>query len=215
MLKLYSYWRSSASYRVRIALHLKSIPFEYLPVDLVRDGGEQHQPDYLALNPQGRVPLLVDGEFRLGQSLAILEYLEARYPQPPLIPHNPVERARMWAFCHAIAADIQPLQNTGPLKYLVRELKLGDDQRDRWARHWIQRGLEALEAELAGRPAGPCVFGDAPSLADCLLVPQIYNAERYGCDASRYPRLARLARDLRERPAFLAAHPDRQPDAPR
>lgn len=215
MLKLYSYWRSSASYRVRIALHLKAIPFEYLPVDLVRDGGEQNQPAYLALNPQGRVPLLVDGDLRLGQSLAILDHLESRFPEPRLVPADPIARVRMWAFCHAIAADIQPLQNTGPLKFLVGELKLDESQRDRWARHWIQRGLEALELELAEQPTGRCVFGDAPTLADCLLVPQIYNAERFSCDASRYPRLTELAQGLRELPAFIAAQPDRQPDAPR
>ena len=212
MLKLYSFWRSSASYRVRIALNLKNLPYEYIPIHLTRDGGEQHKPEFRALNPQGRVPLLVDGEFRVGQSLAILDYLESKFPEPALIPADLRVRARMWAFCHTIAADIQPLQNTGPLQYLIRELKLTDDQRDAWARHWIQRGLEALDTELKGESEGACVFGDAPTLADCVLVPQIYNAERYSCDPTRFPRLHALAQRLRKSPAFQAAHPDCQPD---
>ena len=214
MLKLYSFWRSSASYRVRIALNLKNLPYEYIPVHLTKDGGEQHKPDFRALNPQGRLPLLVDGDFRLGQSLAILDYLDSKFPQPRLIPADPRLRARLWSFCHAIAADIQPLQNTGPLQYLGRELGLNEDQRNTWARHWIQRGLDALETELKNEPASACVFGDAPTLADCVLVPQVYNAERYACETSRFPRLYGIAQRLRELPAFQAAHPDRQPDAP-
>ena len=214
MLKLYSFWRSSASYRVRIALNLKQLPYEYIPVHLTKDGGEQHQPEFRALNPQGRVPLLVDGDFRLGQSLAILEYLDSKFPQPRLIPADTRLRARMWSFCHAIAADIQPLQNTGPLQYLGRELGLSDDQRNAWTRYWIQRGLEALETELKNEPASARVFGDAPTLADCVLVPQVYNAERYTCETSRFPRLYGVTQRLRELPAFQAAHPDRQPDAP-
>ncbi len=214
MLRLYSFWRSSASYRVRIALNLKQLPYEYVPVHLTRDGGEQNKPEYRALNPQGRVPLLVDGEFRLGQSMAILDYLESRFPSPALLPGDPVQRARILAFCHAIAADIQPLQNTGPLTHLVQVLGVTEAQRDDWARHWIQRGLEALETEAARQPTSACVFGDEPTLADCVLVPQIYNAERYHCDPRGYPRLAAIAEALRQRPKFVAAHPDRQPDAP-
>lgn len=214
MLKLYSFWRSSASYRVRIALNLKNLPYEYIPVHLTKDGGEQHKPDFRALNPQGRLPLLVDGDFRLGQSLAILEYLDSKFPQPRLIPADTRLRARMWSFCHAIAADIQPLQNTGPLQYLDRELGLSDDQRNAWTRHWIQRGLEALETELKNEPVSAYVFGGAPTLADCVLVPQVYNAERYACETSRFPSLYGITQRLRELPAFQAAHPDRQPDAP-
>lgn len=213
-MQLYNYWRSSASYRVRIALHLKQVAFEYRPVNLVRDGGDQNQPEYRALNPQGRVPLLVDGEFRLSQSLAILDYLESRHPHPALVPAEPRARARMWAFCHAIAADIQPLQNTGPLRFLSEEFRLTGEQRDHWVRHWIDRGLHALEQEYA-EGSGDCVFGDTPTLADCVLVPQVYNAERFQCDPERYPTLARVAERLRALPAFAAAHPDRQPDAPR
>lgn len=213
-LKLYSFWRSSASYRVRIALNLKGLKYDYLPVHLTRDGGEQNQPAYRALNPQGRVPLLVDGDFKVAQSLAILDYLEALQPQPPLIPAQPTQRARVLAFCHAIASDIQPLQNTGPNQYLGQQFGADDAARAAWNRHWIQRGLEALEREREGGDA-PYAFGDAPTWADCLLVPQMYNADRWGCDTGKFPRLCALARRLRELPAFAAAHPDRQPDAPK
>jgi maleylacetoacetate isomerase len=215
MLKLYSFWRSSASYRVRIALNLKGLEVEYVPVHLVRDGGEQNAPAYLALNPQGRVPLLVDGDFRLGQSMAILDYLEARHPQPALVPADARERARMLSFCHAIVADTQPLQNTGPVKYLGDHFGVDDAGKAAWMRHWIERGLGALEQERHATPETPFAFGQAPTWADCVLVPQVYNADRWDCDASRFPRLHALARRLMQLPAFAAAHPDRQPDAPK
>ena len=220
MLKLYSFWRSSASYRVRIALNLKGLRYEYVPVHLARDGGEQNAPAYRALNPQGRVPLLVDGDFRVAQSMAILDYLEALQPGPALLPADARLRARVLAFCHAIVADIQPLQNTGPLKYLGDHFGADEARKAAWNRHWIQRGLEALEQERtlamrAGRPDTPCAFGDAPTWADCVLVPQVYNAERWQCDVAKFPRLHGLAQRLRELPAFAAAHPDRQPDAPK
>ena len=214
LLRLYSFWRSSASYRVRIALNLKGLPYEYVPVHLTKDGGEQNQPAYRALNPQGRVPLLVHGDFRLAQSLAILDYLESLRPDPALLPADPQPRARVLAFCHAIASDIQPLQNTGPVKYLGDQFGADEARKGAWIRHWIQRGLEALEAERAGVPETECAFGDAPTWADCVLVPQMYNADRWGCDVSRFPRLYALAQRLGERPEFVAAHPQRQPDHP-
>lgn len=213
-LKLYSFWRSSASYRVRIALNLKGLAYEYVPVHLTRGGGEQHAPAYRALNPQGRVPLLVDGDFRVAQSLAILDYLEALRPSPALLPAEPRLRARVLAFCHAIAADIQPLQNTGAIQYLGEHFGADDAAKAAWNRHWIQRGLEVLEQERAGVPDSACTFGDAPTWADCVLVPQIYNAERWGCDLTRFPLLVQIAARLRQLPAFVAAHPDRQPDTP-
>jgi maleylacetoacetate isomerase len=212
-LKLYSAWRSSAAYRVRLALAIKGVKYEYVPVNLV--AGEQNRPEYLALNPQGRVPLLVDGDFRLAQSFAILDYIEALHPRPPLVPAEAQLRARMLAFCMAIVADIHPLQNTGPLKYLGEQYGADDARKAAWNRHWIQRGLEVLEAERQGLPDTAYVFGDAPTWADCVLVPQVYNAERWGCDTSRFPLLLTLARRLRDSPAFAPAHPDRQPDAPR
>ncbi len=214
-MKLYSFWRSSASYRVRIALNLKGLAFEYLPVNLTRDGGEQNLPAYRALNPQGRVPLLVDGEFRIAQSLAILDYLESVKPQPALIPADAKQRARVLAFCHAIASDIQPLQNTGPNQYLGKQFGADEAARAAWNRHWIQRGLEVLEQERAASPDTACAFGEAPTWADCVLVPQVYNAERWACDTGKFPRLYALAQRLRVQPAFAAAHPDRQPDAPK
>lgn len=213
MLRLYSYWRSGASYRVRIALSLKQLAYDYLPVHLVKDGGEQLKPEFRALNPQARVPLLVDGDLRLAQSLAILEYLEHKAPQPALLPADPKLRARVLAFSHTIAGDIQPLQNTGVVNYLRDQLKLDEAARATWVKHWIERGLSALEDERRGHPDTAYAFGATPTWADCVLVPQVYSAERYDCDTAKYPRLAALARRLREEPAFAAAHPDRQPDA--
>jgi maleylacetoacetate isomerase len=215
MLKLYSSWRSSASYRVRIALGLKGLRYEYFPVNLVKDGGEQNAPEYRALNPQGRVPLLVDGDFRLAQSMAILDYLEALHPRPALVPQEPRLRARVLSFCHAIVADIQPLQNTGPVKYLGDEFGADDERKAAWLRYWIERGLMALERERAGLPDTRYVFGEAPTWADCVLVPQIYNAERHRCDMGKFPLLHDLAKRLRDLPGFAPAHPDRQPDAPK
>lgn len=212
MLKLYSYWRSSASYRVRIALNLKGLPCEIVPIHLLRDGGEQFSNAYRALNPQARVPLLVDGDFRVNQSQAILEYLEALHPQPALVPADPRQQARVRAFCLTITADIQPLQNTSVLKYLSDQLGVSEEAKSAWLRHWITRGLAALEQESGDAGDARFVFGDTPSWADCVLVPQIYAAERFGCDAANYPRLARVAAHCATLPAFQRAHPDAQPD---
>jgi maleylacetoacetate isomerase len=214
MLKLYSFWRSSASYRVRIALNLKGVPYEMLPVNIAAGAAQQYGEAYRALNPQSRVPLLVDGDFTLNQSLAILQYLEDTHRAPALIPAAPRERARMWAFCHTIAGDIQPLQNLGPLAYLTREFGASEEQKAVWLRHWIERGLAALEQELSAAPQTDFVFGASPTLADCVLVPQVYAARRFGCDEAKFPRLARAADHAAALPAFSAAHPDRQPDRP-
>ncbi|MDD3764415.1 MAG: maleylacetoacetate isomerase [Nevskiales bacterium] len=212
MLKLYSYWRSSASYRVRIALNLKGLPYEIEPVHLVRDGGQQHSAAYRAINPQSRVPLLVDGPFRLNQSQAILEYLEARHPQPSLLPGDMRQQARIRAFCMTITADVQPLQNTSVLKYLEAPLGVAEAARTEWLRHWITRGLEALEQEYAATAAA-FVFGDAPTMAECVLVPQLYAAARFDCDVARFRRLADIGERCAALPAFQRAHPDVQPDA--
>ncbi|HUR40292.1 MAG TPA: maleylacetoacetate isomerase [Verrucomicrobiae bacterium] len=213
MLKLYSFWRSSASYRVRIALALKGLPYEYVPIHLVRDGGEQNAPAYRALNPQGRVPLLVDGDFRIAQSMAILDYLESLQPSPALRPTDARQRARVLAFCEAINADTQPLQNTGAVLYLGERLGADEAAKGAWMRHWIERGLTVLEQERAGAPETGYAFGESPTWADCLLVPQVYNAERWKCDLHKFPKLVALARRVREEPAFAAAHPSQQPDA--
>jgi maleylacetoacetate isomerase len=212
MLKLYSYWRSSCSYRVRIALNLKLIGYDIVPVNLLRDGGEQHQPQYRALNPQGLVPLLVDGDFALGQSLAILQYLEAQVPQPALVPDDPREAMQMWSFCQAVACEIQPLQNTRVLKHLSQELGLDEARRNAWLRHWIGEGLDALEAGLRTRPATPYCFGETPTYADCCLVPQMFSAERFGA-VRDWPRLQAVVQRCRAHEAFIKAHPDNQPDA--
>jgi len=213
MLKLYAYWRSSASYRVRIALHLKGLAFETIPVHLVKNGGEQHAAAYRALNPEGRVPLLVDGDFKLGQSLAIFRYLEDTHPTPALLPQDVQLRARAWQFCEAINADIQPLQNLGPLGYLTGTLGVSEEQKTAWARHWIDRGLTALEHEITDLPERLGVFGDTPGFADCCLVPQLYAARRFGGALAQYPRLVAISERLEQLPAFGAAHPEKQPDA--
>ena len=213
MLILHSYWRSSASYRVRVGLALKDLPYQYRPVHLIRDGGEQHSPEYRALNPEGRVPLLVDGGFKLGQSLAILRYLDEAYPAVALQPADMQLRARAWQFCEAINADMQPLHNLGPLGYLSREFGISEAQKEAWIRHWIDRGLSALEAEVADQPLVTAVFGDTPGIADCCLVPQVYAAKRFKADLARYPRLVALSERLEQLPAFVAAHPSQQPDA--
>lgn len=211
-LALYSYWRSSASYRVRIALALKGLAYEYRAVNIFAGGGQQHEDAYRSLNPQARVPLLIDGEVRIAQSMAMLDYLELRQPQPALLPADPAQRARVQAFCQTIAADTQPLQNLGPLNYLTRELGVSEAQKTAWIRHWIERGLSVLETEFGGQATG-YVFGATPTWADCLLVPQVYNAERFGCDTAKFPRLYETAQRCLAQPAFAAAHPDRQPDA--
>jgi maleylacetoacetate isomerase len=212
VLELYTYYRSSAAYRVRIALHLKGLAYQPRFVHLLR--GEQQRPEHRALNPQGFVPVLVDGGRVLTQSLAIMEYLEERYPQPPLLPPDPWGRARVRALAQAIACDIHPLNNRRVLVYLEQSLGLGEDIRRRWVCHWIAEGLSALEVLLSQDAAtGPYCHGDRPTLADACLVPQLYNARRFGCDLAPYPTLQAIAGRCEALPAFRAAAPERQPDA--
>jgi maleylacetoacetate isomerase len=204
---LYDYWRSSAAYRVRIALNLKNIDYESRQVDLRE--GEQKSADYRALNPQGLVPTLeIDGQ-RLTQSLAIINYLDIRYPTPPLIPAAAAERAHVVAMAMAVACDIHPLNNLRVLKYLKNELGHSQDEIDRWYAHWISEGLPGLEA-MAAPKAGKFLFGDAPTGADVLLVPQLYNARRYNVPLDAYPTLLRAEENANNIEAFAAAHPDRQ-----
>jgi maleylpyruvate isomerase len=208
---LYDYFRSSAAYRVRIALNLKGLSAERRFVHLRR--GEQRAAEYLALNPQGFVPMLVVGARRLTQSLAIIEYLDEKYTAPPFLPAGPEDRAWVRSVALAIACDVHPLNNTRVLKYLSRSLGLDEPRRDEWYRHWVREGFAALETQLASRAEGPLCLGDAPTLADICLVPQVANARRLDVDMAPYPRIASINDACLALPAFAAAHPDAQPDA--
>lgn len=213
-MKLYSYFRSSAAYRVRIALNLKGLEYETVPVHLLKDGGQQHSDAYKALNPTELIPTLVDGELAIGQSMAILEYLEEAYPEPALLPSDPAGRARVRAIAQSIACDIHPLNNLRVLKHLKRGLGVDDATKDEWYRHWINVGLTSVEALLAGNPAtGRYCHGDQVTLADVVLVPQVFNARRYDCDLSAMPTIVRIADTCAQMEAFARAEPARQPDA--
>ena len=204
---LYEYWRSSASYRVRIALNLKGIQYESRPVNLLN--GEQTSEDYRAINPQGFVPMLeIDGN-RLTQSLAIINYLDLKYPNQPLLPTTAAQRAHVVALAMVIASDIHPLNNLRVLKYLKTELGQPQEAVDQWYRHWISERLPALE-EMAKPSAGDFLHGNAPTGADVLLVPQLYNARRYDVPLGDYPTLLRAEESANKLEAFAAAHPDRQ-----
>ena len=213
-MKLYSYFRSSAAYRVRIALNLKGLPYETVPVHLTRGGGEQLAPGYRKLNPQGLVPALQDDGRVYTQSLSIIEYLDEVYPQVPLLPKDAVARARVRALALAVACDLHPLNNLRVLNYLTGPMGLTDDAKQTWYRHWIAEGLSALEASLAAdRDTGRYCHGEAPGLADCCLVPQLANAHRFKCDVSAYPTLLRIEKNCQALDAFQRAAPGRQPDA--
>lgn len=213
-MKLHTYFRSSAAFRVRMALNLKGLPFDAVPVHLLRDGGEQHRDAYRALNPLGVVPVLQDGPLVLTQSLAIIEYLEETHPQPALLPATPAERARVRAIAQAIACDIHPVNNLRVLQYLKGPLGHAQDEVDAWYRHWVGLGLAAVEQLLADHPqTGRFCHGDTPGLADCCLLPQVFNARRYGCPLDAMPTLQRIAAACEALPAFVAALPANQPDA--
>jgi len=212
MIKLYSYFRSSAAYRVRIALNLKSLPYEYLPVHLVK--GEQRDERYRALNPQALVPMLVaDGE-SITQSMAIIEYLDENFPDPPLLPPTPEARARVRSIAQVIACDIHPLNNLRVLKYLTGTLGASEDAKNAWYRHWIELGLAAIEARLAADSrTGAFCHGATPTLADICLVPQLANARRYDFSIEAYPTLGRIESHCLALDAFARAAPAHQPDA--
>ena len=210
-MKLYSYFRSSAAYRTRIALNLKGIAFETVSVHLTRNGGEQHAPEFQAVNPQKRVPALaLDHGDVLLQSLAIIEYLDEVYPDPPLLPKDPIERAHVRAVAQIIACDIHPLNNTGPLSYLRRTLKADQSAIQEWYRHWIITGFEAVEALI--KPA-PYAFGRHVTVADICIVPQVANARRFNVPLDRFPGIVAVDAAATKLSAFDAARPDLQPDA--
>ncbi|CAN5286199.1 maleylacetoacetate isomerase [soil metagenome] len=214
-LKLYSYWRSSACYRVRIALNLKGLDYETLPVHLVNNGGEQHSAAFRDLNPQELIPVLVHGERVMRQSLAIIDYVDEAFGETPsLIPSTARERQRCRAIAQMVAADIHPLGNLRVLQYLEQHFGADTTQREDWLRHWINAGFQAIEKVLDDPSTGAFCEGDAPTMADCCLVPQVYNARRYGVDMGAYPIIERIEMACLAMEAFESARPEAQPDAP-
>lgn len=213
-MKLYSYFRSSAAYRVRIALNLKGIDYETVPVHLVKDGGQQLSESYRQLNPTALVPTLVDGDLAIGQSMAILEYLEETHPEHALLPADAKGRARVRTIAQFIACDIHPLDNLRVLKYLKHEMKVGEDAKNTWYKHWVEVGLTAVEAMLAGHPdTGRYCHGDQPTFADLCLVPQVANARRFDCSLDAMPNIVRIDAACAELTAFQKAAPANQPDS--
>ena len=210
-MKLYNYFRSSASFRVRIALAFKGLPYDYVPVHLVK--GEHKQEAYAKVSASGLVPALeLDDGRQLSQSMAIIEYLDETHPQPPLLPADAVGRAQVRALAQLIACEIHPLNNLRVLKYLVRELKVEEEAKNAWYRHWVRDGLEKYEQELQRLPAGRYSFGDTPTLADCCLVPQIFNGQRFNVDFGGLPRTMGAFEACMQHPAFQQAQPSACPD---
>ena len=210
-MKLYTYFRSSAAYRVRIALNLKNLASDMIPIHLQKEGGLNKKPEYRALNPQMRVPALaLDSGDILIQSLAIIEYLDEVHPQPPLLPRDPLARAKVRALAQLIACDIHPLNNVGPLRYLKNELGRDQTSIDAWYQHWILEGFDALEAMLG---PGPYASGEAVTLADICLVPQVSNARRLKVPLDRFPKIVAVDAACARLPAFEKARPENQPDA--
>jgi maleylacetoacetate isomerase len=211
-MELYSYWRSSASFRVRIALALKGLPYDYRAVHLAKN--EQFGAGYGALQKSQLVPLLVDGEASIGQSLAIIEYLDELHPAPPLLPGDAPSRARIRSLALDIACEIHPLNNLRVLRYLVRDLGASEEAKNAWYRHWVEGGLAVVEQRLAQEPqTGSFCHGDTPTLADCTLVPQIFNARRFDCRLDAMPTVMRVFEACMALPAFQAAQPSACPDA--
>ncbi|RZL65840.1 MAG: maleylacetoacetate isomerase [Variovorax sp.] len=210
-MKLHNYFRSSASFRVRIALNLKGLAYDYVPVHIAR--GEHRTGPFATISADQLVPLLEDDGERLSQSMAIIEYLEERHPSPPLLPSDALGRARVRALSESIACEIHPLNNLRVLKYLVRELKLDELAKNAWYRHWVREGMLAFERQLAQQPAGIYCWGNTPTMADCCLVPQIFNGQRFDCDFSGLPRTMAVFDACMQLEAFQQAQPSRCPDA--
>jgi len=208
MLKLYDYFRSSASYRVRIALNLKNLGYDAIPVHLVNNGGEQFSANYLAINPQSLVPALDIGGKIITQSLAIIEYLDEIQPDPALLPADPLTRALARAFALTIAADIHPLNNLRITKYLTENFHISDAEKTQWYHHWMIKGFTALEQQIVATGARtPFCFGTTPSIADICLVPQMFNARRFQCDITAFPNLHRIDEHCQQQTAFNLARP--------
>lgn len=214
MLQLYSYFRSSAAYRVRIALNLKGLPYEYVPIHLLKGGGEQHGADYQRINAAELVPALVEDGHAIGQSLAIMEYLDETHPEPALLPRDALGRARVRALAQSIACEIHPLNNLRVLQYLEHDLKLDDVAKATWYRHWITLGFTAIESMLANNQnTSTFCHGDTPGLADCCLIPQIANSRRFETPLDAFPTIRRIEQACLAINAFAKAVPQLQPDA--
>ena len=212
--QLYSFWRSSAAFRVRIALNLKGVDHQIIPVHLLKNGGEQTSAHYADKNPNRLVPLLIEGDHAIHQSLAIIEYLEETHPNPPLLPKNPIDRAWVRALAMDIAIDIHPIGNLRVLRYLMKNLGVSAENKDAWSRHWMMLGLESLEKQLSSSAsAGRFAYGDTPGLADICLVPQIFNALSAGIETSHYPKLMAIYQECMALPAFENAAWEKQIDA--
>jgi maleylacetoacetate isomerase len=210
---LYSYWRSSSAYRVRIALNLKGIDYQQKFVHLVREGGEQHTVEYREINPLGLVPALVHVQHTVVQSMAICEYLEETFTDNPLLPVDPAGKARVRMIAQSIASEIQPLNNLGVMQYLKNEMQQDNAAINDWYAHWVARGFSAVESWLSGAESGLYCHGDSPGLADCFLLPQVYNAERFSCELEPYPRIRQIVAQCRSLQAFDKAAPENQADA--
>jgi maleylacetoacetate isomerase/maleylpyruvate isomerase len=209
-MELFNFFRSSASYRVRIALALKGLAYDYKPVQLAKN--EQFNESYAAVSAARLVPLLIDGDAVVTQSLAIIEYLDETHPAPPLLPADPLGRARVRALSLDIACEIHPLNNLRVLRYLVHSMKVSEDDKNRWYRHWVETGLEVVERQLAAQPSTWC-HGESPTMADCLLVPQIFNAQRFECRLDHVPNVMRVFETCMRHPAFITSQPSACPDA--
>ena len=209
-MELFNYFRSSASWRVRIALALKGLDYDYRPVHLRKN--EHFEPVFGALTPAQLIPLLRDGDAVVSQSMAIIEYLDETHPEPPLLPRDALSRAHVRALAQDIACEIHPLNNLRVLRYLTKELGLDEGRKNQWIHHWIHKGLAVVEQRLQST-AGACAFGDTPGLADCVLVPQVYNAERFDCPLDDFPTVMRVNAHCLTLPAFAETHPSRCPDA--
>lgn len=209
-MKLYGFCQSSSAYRVRIALNIKGLDPEHVFVNLTK--GEQRDPAYAAINPQMAVPSLVEEGQVLTQSLAIMEYLEERYPLPPLLPGDLFDRARVRALAQAVALDIAPLNNLKVRKYLLQFGLSEEEVKVKWIQHWIADGFRAIEQMLSTEKTGVFCHGDTPTIADCCLIPQVFNARRFGCNLAPYPTIMRIVAACEQHPAFVAAHPENQPD---
>ncbi len=215
MYKLYDYFRSSASYRVRIALNLKKVNYEQISIHLLKDGGQQLKEDYKKINPQQLVPTLYipDTHQTITQSLAIIDYLEETIPEHPLLPSDPFMRAQVRSFAQIIACDIHPVDNLRVLKYLKHHFHISDEQKSAWYLHWIEHGFNAIEQRLQAHSQGPYCFGEAPTLADICLIPQVYNALRFEMSLNDYPRIQKIHEHANLHPAFIKALPENQLEA--